>query len=510
MPSVAPDGPAVSPRRLPFRSVVAAYTDDPIGLVGLTVGGGIIAGGEQPTVTGWAVGVLVAVVLGRFVPPLYTFAALRFAVSAEGLWISRGLLTRRVRGIGWSAVTAVEVDAPWNHRALGLARVTITQTGGTATDIRLPGIHARTAAGLAALAGVSEGPADPQRAPDGAVSSDDGDGASAQPFARSTTTASAKLVHRATVGDLLVAALIYGRIATLGAAGLLAVLDLLGSLELLFVPNITGTRELLVISGQITVAILAVGAAATVVRYWGLRTVVDGQRIMISHGLLTTRERSVAADSVVGVELRRNLLELALGRVRLSLMTTDSASRLGSNLVLPSLREPVAAALIAASLPQRFTRSSWDVSGPWRPTLRAGAELVGVAGSAAVMAVVLVTRLRAHIAYGVVAFLAVAWLLHTVGRSWSSRFSLDLPMNTLEVSTTHLAHQRRLLDLSAVHHLTALTVGTRVLAVQVNYFAGIPRRVTALRPEAEEARRLAGAVARQSREGMAGDCNLTP
>ena len=94
---------------------------------------------------------------------------------------------------------------------------------------------------------------------------------------------------------------------------------------------------------------MVVGVVATVLRFGGLETAVNDDAIVLRYGMLSTRERVIDNSAVVGVEIRRSPVEIALGRVRLSLITLDSAGGLGSNLVLPSLREKIAEKIILES-----------------------------------------------------------------------------------------------------------------------------------------------------------------
>lgn len=519
--------------RLPVRFLLAEAADDPVGLVGLVAGGTLVVGGsETELLDGWWGVVLGVAVVGRVLAPLYTWLTFRFAITSGGLMVSRGLVTRRVRSMAWSSVSAVEVDTPSVHGVLDLSVVTIVQSGDDAADLRIPGVRRATARRLAALAGArppdsdAQAPApdarapapDPQapdpgprvpalepeadpeapdpapavgesdarpavRAPDGSTSTD---GAGA---ARPTSPV---VVHRATVGDLLLTSLVHGRAATLGAAGLLALLDGLDGLGVSGLVGRVVVDHPRVAGLALTAAVVAIGAVATVMRYWGLRTEVSEEHLIITHGLVTTHERVVASGTVVGVEFRQNIIEMALGRVRLLLITTDAAAGLGTNLVLPSVREPVADAVVATSLPQRFARPASRRPRRWRAVGRAAVAALVVGVVAVAAAVGVAGGLGAGAVAGVATFLAALGLLHWLGGVASCRIAVA--HDVIDVSTAHLSQRRRLLEASAVHHVTTTEVGGHVVLARLNFFAGRPRRVTSVRTGAEQARLLARAV----------------
>ncbi|OSM42887.1 hypothetical protein BCY76_011840 [Nesterenkonia sp. PF2B19] len=82
---------------------------------------------------------------------------------------------------------------------------------------------------------------------------------------------------------------------------------------------------------------LTAGAVLTAVRFHGLTVAVEDGRTVLRHGLISTTTRIIGRDQVVGVQVRRNLVEMLLDRARVSLITADSSQQWDSNLALPSL-----------------------------------------------------------------------------------------------------------------------------------------------------------------------------
>lgn len=448
-------------RRLPARSLAAVYAEQVIPLSALVVAA-VLA--RQSDVGGgrWAVYVFAALLVARVVAPVWTWASLRYEVVSEGLWVATGLVNRRTRFTAWSAVAAVEVDQPWSHRVFGVARLTLRQGGDDATPTVLPGLDSASASALATRARASSPPSG--QAPDDA-----------------TPDAPEAPVYRASVSDLLIASLIYGKFATFGAAVALSALDVLDRLGWMDGASRLTMASPLVVGPVVAVGVLAAGAATMVLRFGGLETVQRHDAVVIRYGLLSTRERVVAADAIIGVELRRNLLELVLRRVRLTLITVDSATRLGSNLVLPSLRERDAARVVA-------TPSFLGVVDSARlPVSRLSAVGTGAAtllvllSSAAALTSLTVRVLDLRLVHGVPVFVVVVLALYKTGSTALARLRVDRDAGSVTLTTTFVSHREVTLHLAHVHLISAVHLRARPLLVRLHYYAGMPRVLTAVR-----------------------------
>ncbi|MCR8676353.1 PH domain-containing protein, partial [Micrococcus sp. HG099] len=103
--------------------------------------------------------------------PVVRWRTARFHVSADGVQVDSGLLSRRSESLPWDLVTSVDHRQPWAFQLLGITEVTCTQTGEDGSRVRLDGLapadlaafqrHADAAAALGRSA-----PAAPSRVED--------------------------------------------------------------------------------------------------------------------------------------------------------------------------------------------------------------------------------------------------------------------------------------------------------------------------------------------------------
>ena len=464
-------------RRLPASYFAASYAEHLLSITALVVAGLISRQHAESWVSGWAWVVIVLLLCTRIGDPIYTWSSLRFSFSSRGVWVSTGVLTRRTRFAPWDTIAAVEVDAPWCYRIFKMSRVTLLQ-GGEQPSLALPAVDRMTAFELVELSRTRT------------TSTAPGPGGLA---------AAPRPVYRASVGDLLIASLIYGKFITLGATAAAVVLDGLEKVGLLpAVSQITA-------AGPVVVALaaapcLALGALITVVRFAGLATTVREDAVVLSYGLFSTRERVVSASAVVGVELRRNLLEMALGRVRLSLITIDSAARLGSNLVLPSLREDVVARMLTGSFLSHIPSTACRPL-PRRALVTAAVTLAGTCLVAATAALGAARALEAPPIYAIGGFVALFAALHWSGSTAGARLQCQVAAGAVTVTTLYGSFRQKVLKPRAIHLVGALGIGGQPLVVRLHYYAGRPRALTLVRFTDVQLQELAEAVATRARSG---------
>lgn len=464
------------------RYVLARYVSD-LPAVAVAMFGSLtwIAGWADPWRT--IVQILLAVwVLSLVLHPTIRWRTARFHVSSEGIQAETGLLSRRSESLPWDLVTSVDHRQSWVFQRLGVTEVVCAQTGEDGSRIRLDGLssadlalfqrHADAAAALPARV--------PAAAVEEAVPTSDGDAADDQHA----------VVHRMTLVDLLLLGVVYGQVLLLVpplAFGLLEVTDALGltdRLEAAFVSGLGSWPTAVLIVG---LAVL-VGLAATVLKYHGftVESQHDG-RLRIHYGLFSTHERLITPNAVQGVVWHRNAVEQLLGRARVSVLTLDSATQLGGNLVLPSMPVHRAGRIVAEHLPE-FAGSERRLStgvgaavlnltsllllaavvgGAWTLTARtwgwpwfvAAAVCAGTAAIATIAVAVLTSRLFAE---------------PSAGRLIARRITVSERVTAVRaarlhaISTLHLHHRR-----------SSAGRGTAWLPT-VHYFAGAPRRAVAL------------------------------
>lgn len=452
--------------------------------------------------------------------PVIRWRTARFHVSADGVQVDSGLLSRRSESLPWDLVTSVDHRQPWAFQLLGITEVTCTQTGEDGSRVRLDGLapadlaafqrHADAAAALgrSAQAGssrvedIAASRVDDDGAPAdraGAAPADQADRAPTGQADAADAAAPAAVVHRTTLADLLVLSLVYGQVLLLVppvAFGLMELTDVLGLTErlesLLFSGLGSWPTALLIVALAVVV-----GLVATVVKFHGFTVLATPEgRLRIRYGLVSTHERVITPGAVQGVVWHRNAAEQLLGRARLSVLTLDSAAQLGGNLVLPSMPVERARAIVAEHLPE-FAGTDRRLS-------------TGLATPA----VNLVSLLALAAAF------AGTWVLtaQTWGWPWPLAAGACLAAAAVVAGIIAVATARLYADPAAGLFLTRrITVGERVTAVRatrlhgisahhlhhartprgrrtawlptVFYFAGAPRRAMALvaAPEAVEA-----------------------
>lgn len=297
--------------------------------------------------------VLVAV---RLLGPMYRWFSCRYQLSPTHLTERAGVLRIRTRSLAWADVTAVEVHIPWSHRASGLAILTVRTDGGPDTTVRLDGVDRQDAETIRLRSrgiesrGTEQGPgAEKASPPDGPTEKE-----TPTPVAVSAVleTRPFRPVYRAGPVDLLAASLFYGQFILLAGA----FIGVLVQFAELFhaAPVVLAVVEDRPVTSLAVLAIIgsAVGCVLTAVKFHGFSVFQDPQSVMLRHGLFTTQQRIVRRADIIGIRLRRNLVEMLFDRVRVSLISTDSSQQLGTNLMLPSLSRRRVAQILAPLFPQ--------------------------------------------------------------------------------------------------------------------------------------------------------------
>lgn len=452
-------------RRLPARSIVAAQLQGIGSLVAMTAL--LVAYLVRPDMwlAQWAVPLIVALIVLRIGMPVYSWLAVTYRLAGRGLEVRNGVINSRRRSMTWSEGATIEVDAPWAFRLLGLSIVTIRRGGEDDTKIVLPGVGEATARTI-------EDRLEPPRATVAAAaeasSSDDA----------VATPATAEVVYRASARDLVLASIVYGHVILWGAAGGLALFDLADTLGLGGMLMDAGLRSPVAAVVLGAIVCLAGGIAVTVVRFSGFAVsrTPDGD-LVIEYGLLDRRRRVVRASAIVGIRTQRNLFEAALDRARASLLTTDSATQTGTNLVLPSLSRADVRRLSAMLVGEDARLPSiLEESGRRRVPVLLLIGVVAIAGGVGTAALLAPTPIR--LVGAIVCGVIVMILIGAAARVASARLASHDPWITYRwagfADHVDVTHE------SAVHVIRVLHQRTRFGLVRVYYFAGRARAMTAV------------------------------
>lgn len=474
-------------RRLPLTFLVAEWGSGVWAMAGLVFATVVL--GQLQSTPGWvtvAIGVLLAL---RLIEPCYSWATVRYAVDRTGACVTSGLLRRRSRRMDWSDVSAVQVDQPWAYRLMGLARVGILQGGEAATRLELVGIPVAVADQIAKQTDYMRtvGDAPPVEPP---------------PVAAVQVPMEHSVVYRASGADLLVASLMYGRFALVGAGIAAASVSALQTWGLQDDAARVAAASPVLAAAVVGVVVLLTGAIATAVRYAGLQTTIGDEVLTINYGRMATRERVIRSEAVVGVEVRRNVLELATGRARLSVLTRDSADRLGSNLVLPSLRAQVVNGIVAATFADRIDTGAVSLASRKSAMFMTAAAFlftVTTAGGVAAGAASFTDVPPLGIAAVFITVIAtVAWS----GRLVSSKLVFRDSPPTVLVTTIWMSDRQLLLAAAEVQVVSSMRAPLALEVAVVHYYAGAPRAIPVTRfPSRDLAATTRGIIAQRATTG---------
>ncbi|QGQ20020.1 PH domain-containing protein [Cellulomonas sp. JZ18] len=478
-------------QRLPRAYVGAAYLERVPVIVGL-LGGGVLCLLRPDRWPGpWAWVVIGPLVVLRLAEPLYRMATVLWEASELDLRLTTGHVHRRTRTVPWSEVRALDVQVPWAYRPFGLARVVVGQTGDASAQLVLPAADAGTQQRIKHLAQQGTRPAvaarEPARGPEAV------DGREGVDITEAGDAGPGRLLYRATLADLLLATLVYGQFAVAGGAVAMSAWDLLDTAGL---GDDAGRVFGAAVGAAVVLLVVVVGFVVTVVRFAGfeVRTSAVGA-VEIRFGSVARLERSVDRRAVAGVVLQQNLAEKLFGRVRLALLTTDSAVQLGANLVLPSLPPVVVARVLDDVLPDVPTSEVLARIAERR--LRSAVQVALVTALPAVLVALALRAASAPRALVVLGALAVLVAVVAAGRLASSRLVVGPGASSVALWTSHVSDRVRVLRAEAVHVVSLTALLGLPLLVRAYYHAGMPRTLTAVRFRPSELESLqAGAGAR--------------
>ncbi|MFC9983270.1 hypothetical protein ACFU0W_06970 [Microbacterium keratanolyticum] len=457
--------------RLPARAVLASYLRGAPAIVGL-VGVGVIAlTNAQFWLGRWGVFLIGALLLARLLQPVFTVATLRYDLSDSGIRVVRGLLNRRSTSVSWAQVAVRERAQPWAYRMLHLDVLTLRVGGEVTADgvIELEGIEPAIAAEIVELAAQSHprheaSPESVAEVPAPVVHDALGENVGSD------------TIYRATTGQLLVSGLVQGQVVVIGTGAVLAALDVVQQFG--GWSDATLLQNLPLVATLAAAGIIVLGMLLAVVRFHGFEVARDGNRLVLSYGLIETQHRVVDAASIVGVRAHRNALEMLIDHVRIRLLSQGAIGSGAANAILPALPRTIAASVLEATngalpVPALVYRSGR------RALLPAAAALlftVGVSVGAGLLASWLWAPplFLALIAAGASALLVIGVL-----RLVTRRLSAQHPH--LCAREQHLFERTDLVRTAEVHLLSVVSVArVRARGVRVAYFAGMPRSIRAV------------------------------
>lgn len=469
------------PRRLPLRYLPASYLESSPKLVGSFIAGAVYLFGPAVWPGAWAWLALAPLIAVLVCEPFWRWTFTRVALTPEHLVVTTGAFTRRQQSLAWADVGTVDSRQSWAFARWDLRVLTLSQAGDERTKVHLWAVDEDLHREVTARAGHTLGTAEAD--------------ATAEQTAAQTGPAPGILLYRVRLTHLLLASVVYGQFALIGGGAALGVSETLG----MFGADAALARWLplppVVWAVAIAVGIVALGLVLTVVRYASFEVRrMPGDRIVISYGLFSTHTRSVSRATTIGVVLQRNIVETLLGRVRLSLLTTDSAAQLGTNLLLPSLPRRVV---------ERLLHEAFD--GDPSTRLLTGDRGARAAGTGTVVLAGLIAS--AILAGGVAAgqgwppllvlatgavVVAVLWPVTVV---LCSRLRVDAGSDRVVLLVSHVVQRQTMLSAAAVHIVGTSRLAGHPLFADVCFYAGMPRTFRALRFRPAEVDALSARIA---------------
>ena len=466
-----PDG-----RRLPLRSIVATYLSELPSSAGLLLAV-VVSGAEQSAGLGlWLRPALLLLLCVRLVHPVHTWLSIVVVVESDGLQVRSGLVFRRVRSVTWHDVVSVDAQSTWSDRLLGLERVTVASAGESAVVLRgLDTSRAEEIAELGRTSGMRRGARHP-------FPSSGGGGArptiahDPSPLPRRSPLDRVEVLHRSSATDLLLAGFTQGKLFVLAAVCASTVVNAMNELGLLPLFASSFREAPAVASVALVVTSALIGCGVMVVRFHGFEVLKREGGLVMRFGLVGRREREVLASSIVGVCLRRNVIEMALDRVRVDVLSTDSAGRSTSSVVLPSLPRAGLPASLVESLGADCSSTMLSIEGQ-RSLPRALVASIVIA-SPSVLCLLASSVVPVWFAF----LLAVSAFLTTLAlaRLISARLRLDDGFLIRRIRTA--VDEDEIVAAGALHVTTAVALAGACPAhlVRAHYLAGRPRALTAL------------------------------
>jgi putative membrane protein len=264
--------------------------------------------------SGFAIPLVVLVVLGGDRGPLFLstlFGAsavigsvirwVRFSYRLDGgtLIVRGGLLQRWERTLPPARIQSVDVVQKLTHRVFGVVELRVEVVGGTGTEASLVALKPEEARDLRAL-----------------LMADHGEG---------FDTGQPALVQMRPA-DLLLAGVTGGRVAVVAAMAAWAFQILpegtfVETLDRLVGADRSDLATIVVIVGVLLLASVLISLVSTILVYWDFTARRQGDRLIITRGLLQTRRSIVPVARIQAIRIEENLIRRALGLASLRVLT---------------------------------------------------------------------------------------------------------------------------------------------------------------------------------------------
>ena len=285
-------------RRL-HPAAIAVWLSSIVGQFGLFIGLAFVLGGDGPprvfAIAGASLAAASAVV---------RWMRLSFRIERDTLIIRGGLLSRWRRVLPFSRIQSVDVVRKLTHRLFGVVELRVEAVGGRETEAPLVALSPHDADEIRAIL-LSEGPATQAR--------------------RDTPP-----LVRMRPAQLLLAGVTGGRIAVVAA--------LLGWMQQFLMEEtafrffervVAGGRSglivALIVGTFVLIASTAISLVGTILVFWNFTADRDGDRLVITRGLLQIRRAVVPIHRIQAIRLEENFVRRVFGLASLHVVTAGYA-----------------------------------------------------------------------------------------------------------------------------------------------------------------------------------------
>ncbi len=310
------EGPGATPfaawRRL-HPAAIAVWIAGSIGGFALPLVAILLFGGEQgPLLFTSIVGALV--LLGSAV----RWTRFWYRLDGPNLVVRGGLLQRWERTLQPARIQSVDVVQKLSHRVFGVVELRIEVVGGKGTEAALVALTPEEATQLRAIlmADHAEGAVDPTE----------------------------PALVRMRPADLLLAGATGGRVAVVAAmAGWVVQILPEGSfvetMDRLAGADRSDLETFVVIAGALLLASVLISLVSTIFVYWDFTAMRQGDRLVITRGLLQTRRSVVPVARIQAIRIEENPIRRAFGFASLRVLTAgygrDSGDEQQSSMLVP-------------------------------------------------------------------------------------------------------------------------------------------------------------------------------
>ena len=357
----APSAAAFDSWRRLHPAAIAVWLSAGLGQLALFFGVAFVLGGSGPPQ------VFAVVVAGISIArSLVRWMRQSYRIEGDTLLVRGGLLSRWRRVLPFSRIQSVDVVRKLTHQLFGVVELRVEVVGGKSTEAPLVALTPKDADLLRAIL-LSDEPAT-QAHPE------------------------APPLIRLRPGQLLLAGATGGRIAVVAAlVGWIQQLvtdeTLFGFFERVVIGSRSGVVLAFVVGAFVLVASVLVSLVGTIVVYWGFTARREGERFVITRGLLQVRRALVPIHRIQAIRLEENLVRRVFGLASLHVITAGYGG--GEDARRTSMLLPIGSRAVCLDLARRVMGTPREVlDAPLRPApSRALARRLVVAALASLVAI---------------------------------------------------------------------------------------------------------------------------